>query len=821
MSSRSSWFLALFFVVGCEKESTAPAPPPDAGAAVDVGEPSDQAVAPDAVEADAAIESSDAAPDAEAPWEAPPTAAPVEPTRLVSDWLVGWANGADGDPIQYAIEHGRFGPPTEGLDLNGVNWEAREQDENGQWGAYRSGLVWAVTQPTVEAGVHLFARTETTAGVYTNGWLQPGDVYHSRRHLVPLAVQPGANLVAVRGVGGRRSPPEARIWSTTDEVLFNFGDISRPDLRVGEGEPQHLGVPISNLTGGALRELTAKVVDSEHFRETAVTYPSLGPFSTTQIGFVLEPKAAFLEAEQVVPVRLRVEARGLEWSYERTHELTVVAAEVPYMRSYRSPVDHSVQVYGVQAPADVEPQRDYGLVLSLHGAGVFALGQARAYSKHDWAYVIAPTNRRRFGFDWEVWGQLQGLNSLDDATNAFRIDPTRVYVTGHSMGGHGTWQFGALHPGRFATAGPSAGWMSFYSYTGARRPSGVFARAAASSDTINYVENLARRGVYIIHGSADDNVPVREGRDNFATLQTITDDIVYHEEPGAGHWWDGDRALGADCVDWPELFEFMDGHTLDPTELEFDFRSPGVQVSARHSYVSLRSAHTPLEDLYLHSMPMEDAVVLDTENVRSMVLDGAALRAKGVTRAVVDDAEFELPDGPLEIGPVDGKRPGQNGPFNEVFYRPFCYVYPDDEPALAAVAAYYTSQWYIYGNGHACALPRSHLTPELSRAYNLVHLGGASSLIAARGWPLDWDDNEVRVGERRFPLSAVMVVFPEEGGLSAVLSTSFGEEGLLYRVVPFSSRGVLPDFLVWSQQGGRAAGFLSSGWTWDDGLVAQ
>ena len=68
------------------------------------------------------------------------------------------------------------------------------------------------------------------------------------------------------------------------------------------------------------------------------------------------------------------------------------------------------------------------------------------------------------------------LTDLDDATRAFTPAPDQVYVTGHSMGGHGTWQLGTLFPGRFATLGPSAGWGSFYSYTGRTRPRGAFAQ---------------------------------------------------------------------------------------------------------------------------------------------------------------------------------------------------------------------------------------------------------------------------------------------------------------------------------------------------------
>ena len=265
------------------------------------------------------------------------------------------------------------------------------------------------------------------------------------------------------------------------------------------------------------------------------------------MAFELVPKAQWGAAEDVVPLTLRVSAPGLASPVDHPMELTVVPAEVPYRQSFLSDVDGSVQYYGVHPPSDFDPARAYSLLLSLHGASVEAIGQARAYEQKDWAFVIAPTNRRPFGFDWEEWGHLNGMAALNHATATLRIDPARVYVTGHSMGGHGTWQFGVHHPGRFAVVAPSAGWASFYSYTGATRPGGVFARSRAQSDSLRYFSNLARRGVYVIHGDADDNVPVREGRDNSAAAERESDDVVYHEEPGVGHWWDKSDRPGADC----------------------------------------------------------------------------------------------------------------------------------------------------------------------------------------------------------------------------------------------------------------------------------
>ena len=83
-------------------------------------------------------------------------------------------------------------------------------------------------------------------------------------------------------------------------------------------------------------------------------------------------------------------------------------------------------------------------------------------------------------------GRLDALESLADAKLRYGIDPTRVYLTGHSMGGHGTWHLGVHHPGLFAVLGPSAGWSSFMSYGGLQESSGAWGRASAHHDTMDY-----------------------------------------------------------------------------------------------------------------------------------------------------------------------------------------------------------------------------------------------------------------------------------------------------------------------------------------------
>jgi poly(3-hydroxybutyrate) depolymerase len=220
-------------------------------------------------------------------------------------------------------------------------------------------------------------------------------------------------------------------------------------------------------------------------------------------------------------------------------------------RTFISDIDGSVQYYALNPAQPSGSQDAPALFLSLHGAGVEAIGQADAYESKSWADLVAPTNRRPYGFDWEDWGCLDAMEVLDLAQKQLRVDPRRTYLTGHSMGGHGTWHLGVTFPDRFAAIGPSAGWISFASYVGGGPVENstpmerMLQRAALPSDTLALVHNCAQEGVYILHGGADDNVPVAQAREMSRQLSAFHHDYVYFEQPGAGHWWDVSDEPGA------------------------------------------------------------------------------------------------------------------------------------------------------------------------------------------------------------------------------------------------------------------------------------
>jgi predicted peptidase len=57
---------------------------------------------------------------------------------------------------------------------------------------------------------------------------------------------------------------------------------------------------------------------------------------------------------------------------------------------------------------------------------------------------------------------IEPLNALlDQIQTRYATDPSRIYLTGLSLGGFGTWEFGLRYPQRFAALAPIAGGYYF------------------------------------------------------------------------------------------------------------------------------------------------------------------------------------------------------------------------------------------------------------------------------------------------------------------------------------------------------------------------
>ncbi len=214
--------------------------------------------------------------------------------------------------------------------------------------------------------------------------------------------------------------------------------------------------------------------------------------------------------------------------------------------------------YQVYVPSEWSKSSKWPVVLFLHGAGErgddglvqteVGIGTAvRRYSARFPAIVVFPQCRKtRWWTEAEM--QAQAMAALDRSIVEFNGDRDRVYLTGISMGGYGSWKMASENPGKFAAIAPVCG--------GIRPPAiaSVPATAAVSQETDPYRETARLMGttpVWIFHGGEDRIVPRDESRKMNDALKTAGANVKYTEYEGVGHnsW---DRAY-AD----PELLTWM------------------------------------------------------------------------------------------------------------------------------------------------------------------------------------------------------------------------------------------------------------------------
>jgi predicted peptidase len=212
-------------------------------------------------------------------------------------------------------------------------------------------------------------------------------------------------------------------------------------------------------------------------------------------------------------------------------------------------LDRSVTVgsqsyrYQIFVPASYVPTQRWPVILFLHGAGErggdgyfqtqVGLGTAIRQSVSR-VPAIAVFPQASSDSSWTGTLARVAMAALDQTTREYQTDPARVYLTGLSMGGNGTWYLAYRNPKRFAAIVPVCGWVS---------PNIWKVDPVVPADSGDVYAALGRQlrqtPTWIFHGEIDQAVPVDESRKAFAGLQAAGAPVQYTELPGTGHnSWD-------------------------------------------------------------------------------------------------------------------------------------------------------------------------------------------------------------------------------------------------------------------------------------------
>lgn len=194
-------------------------------------------------------------------------------------------------------------------------------------------------------------------------------------------------------------------------------------------------------------------------------------------------------------------------------------------------------LYRLLKPAKYDPNQKYPVVIFLHGAGergddnkaqlVHGMADfaSPAIREKYPAFVVAPQCPKEQKWVDVDWGTLKHdmpekpasamrltLELLASLEKQYSIDSDRLYITGLSMGGYGTWDALQRHPGRFAAAVPICG-----------------------GGDPKHADKIKNIPIWAFHGAKDGAVKPERSRDMIAALKAAGGQPKYTEYPEAGH----------------------------------------------------------------------------------------------------------------------------------------------------------------------------------------------------------------------------------------------------------------------------------------------
>lgn len=173
--------------------------------------------------------------------------------------------------------------------------------------------------------------------------------------------------------------------------------------------------------------------------------------------------------------------------------------------------------YLLYLPKDYDKVQPAPLLLFLHGSGesgddlelVKIHGPPKLIAEgKDFPFIVVSPQCPK----GKMWEPIELVALLDDLSQQYKVDQDRVYVTGLSMGGFGTWRLAAFAPDRFAAIAPICG-----------------------GGETHWVRKILNIPVWAFHGAKDVGVPVERSQSMIDALKKAKASPKLTIYPEAGH----------------------------------------------------------------------------------------------------------------------------------------------------------------------------------------------------------------------------------------------------------------------------------------------
>ena len=561
-------------------------------------------------------------------------------------------------------------------------------------------------------------------------------------------------------------------------------------------------------------------------------------------------------------LELKIKAYDTENQYHKESAIQIPLKKHGEDRreTFLSKIDNSVQFYGIKEPNFYEPSKQYGMIFTLHGAGVDALGQVGAYAPRDWAFVVAPTNRREYGFNWQEQGRMDALEVLEVIKSRYPIDDNRIMLTGHSMGGHGVWHFGTFYADKFASMAAACGWMSIdmyipmfltkYNTYAPPELKSIWEQGYLPDRPQLSLNNLFNLSTMIMIAGADDNVPPVHGRLFAESMRRLGMNPEVHDIPGKPHWYDDDTTRpGADVTDAVFFEEFYKYKMKNRYPDEVKFVMTDAAVTDKLYWVRIMDTYKYPEPASVDAKWIENNYLeVTSKNVSILeiqVKDGNA----GQIRVNWNGKDFNVQpeDGVIVLKDPDfmpaagfttkAKAPG---PMKRAYMKPFVIVIGSntDEQTFNSylnAARQQAVYWWYVANGYAEIVTDKEAAPDVIEGKNLVLLGTQddNSLLKEKLLltPVQINSTGILIEGKEIARGeyAVKFIYPDSADDNRLILFSTGTSSkyaLLAEAFPaYATSSGLPDLIIFDEKvreygfaGLTAAGYFDKGWKFDKSL---